>query len=399
MRVEFGQTFPLSKWCYGVLLALGVVLFGAGPLAKGLGIPGWILVPLYALALTFLLMPGMIALALGSGAIDHPGERRIHETPIPRLGGIAIIAGTFGSLLFNFDFTDPFKGVVLAAGLVAAVSVLDDLHSLSAGLRLGVQVGASMILVHYGVRLEFMGGGPVGWWIEAVVTILWVIGAANAFNFLDGMNGLAGGLGVIASGLLALVAYQGGQSDMVLLATALLGACLGFLPYNARYDKPALTFMGDGGSIFIGYMLAALCVMGDWAEGDRLRAYLPPLLILALPLFDILYTTVSRIHRNLIHNFHEWIAYTGQDHLHHRVNALGFSRLATVGIIWLMALALGLGALLAKSASHAALYLILIQSGLMLILIVLLMRRGAYLQKELRLTREHNHNHHDEDEA
>jgi UDP-GlcNAc:undecaprenyl-phosphate GlcNAc-1-phosphate transferase len=217
------------------------------------------------------------------------------------------------------------------------------------------------------------------WWAaeaNALLTVLWFVSITNAVQFLDGMDGLAAGLGVFASFFFGMVALQTDQFYLMYLAAALTGASLGFLPYNFRPRSSAQIFLGDGGSSFIGFTLAGLAVMGEWAEHDPLVALATPLLILAVPVFDIAYVSVNRVMTGKVHSFHEWLAYVGKDHIHHRFEALGLSKSQTVLLIHFLSVSLGISALLIKGAGIYEALLLLIQATSVLFILAILQGAG-----------------------
>jgi UDP-GlcNAc:undecaprenyl-phosphate/decaprenyl-phosphate GlcNAc-1-phosphate transferase len=193
----------------------------------------------------------------------------------------------------------------------------------------------------------------------------------NAVQFLDGMDGLAGGLGVIAGLFFAVTAYQTGQGYLFFLAAPLVGACLGFLPYNFR-PGGAQIFLGDSGASFIGFTLAGVAVMGEWSDDDPLVALLTPALILAVPLFDIAFVGIVRVVTGKVHTLREWLAYTGKDHIHHRFEAAGLTKRQSVLLIYFIAGTLGLSAILLKQSSRQEAGVILIQAACVLAIIAIL---------------------------
>ncbi|MDQ6988113.1 MAG: MraY family glycosyltransferase [Mariprofundaceae bacterium] len=307
--------------------------------------------------LTFAFMPVVIRLAKRMGAMDYPDERRVHQQPTPRIGGLAVFLAVNITLLLNFNYSVELKAICISGALVALVSLWDDARGLSASFKLLVQLIAVGILLNSGLVLEF---GQHDWlllhvgepWgeildeaVEYLLTALWIIGITNAFNFLDGINGLAAALAATMCLLMALLAAITGQVLMFLLCVAVAGAALGFLPDNARYNRPARAFLGDTGSTYLGWMMAGIAVMGDWSDNSVLQAYAAPLLIFSVPIFDMIYTTVARVLRGDVKNFREWIAYVGRDHLHHRLMYLGMSQARSVLAIITLALITGLAAL------------------------------------------------------
>jgi UDP-GlcNAc:undecaprenyl-phosphate GlcNAc-1-phosphate transferase len=275
-------------------------------------------------------------------------------------------------VLFNFSFSRGLKGVAVGATIVVLLGLLDDVWDLPATLKLGGQVAGVGAAMAYGVVLNIV---PY-WWpgaegLNVALTLLWFLTVTNAVQFLDGMDGLAAGLGVVAGLFFSVSAWQTGQPYLFILAAPLVGACLGFLPYNFR-PGGARIFLGDSGASFIGFTLAGLAVMGEWAEGDPIVALLTPVLILAVPLFDIAFVGVVRVVTGKVHSVREWLAYTGKDHLHHRFEALGLSKAQSVVLILFIAATLGLSATLLRYATPREAALILVQAACVLAIIAIL---------------------------
>jgi UDP-GlcNAc:undecaprenyl-phosphate GlcNAc-1-phosphate transferase len=201
--------------------------------------------------------------------------------------------------------------------------------------------------------------------------VLWFLTVTNAIQFLDGMDGLAAGLGVIASVFFSIAALQTSQAYLMFLAAALLGACLAFLPYNFR-PGGALIFLGDAGASFIGFTLAGLAVMGEWSATSPMVALLTPALILGVPLFDIAFVSTARVVTGKVHSFHEWLAYTGKDHIHHRFSMLGLTKTQSVLLIYFIALTLGLSATLLKDATPREAVITVVQAVCVLAIIAIL---------------------------
>jgi len=304
--------------------------------------------------MTYGLMPGVIRLAEYFGAIDIPGGRRAHRQPTPRLGGLAVLISANATLFLNFNYSLELKGVALSALFVAMISMLDDIDEVSAGAKLLFQVMACALMMAFGVHIELIpGSGWEGEALEFAITLLWMVGITNAFNFLDGVNGLAASLAAATCLLMALLALLTGQTYMLLLCLAVAGASLGFLPDNARYKKPARIFLGDVGSTYLGWMMAGIAVMGDWSSEGPIKAFSAPVLIFSVMIFDMIYTTIARIGRGDVRSVREWIDYVGRDHLHHRFMKLGYEPIYAVGAIVALCLVTGLAALaLVVDSSH-----------------------------------------------
>ena len=342
--------------------AAGCVVFAAlalaFPLIEVTETP-WLM--LLALGLSGTLTPLAAWLARRVGAIDSPGGRKIHDRPTPLLGGAAIYVAFLVAVLASSGLTRELWGVVLAASLIFVIGFVEDTRGVPATVRLLFQTIAVIILVRSGVVLTFL---PPTWWGVAgewILTFLWVVGITNAFNFLDGLDGLAAGSAIINAFFLGAYAVATDQAGLALLSFSLMGAAAGFLPYNYkphRRDTGGEIFLGDSGSTFLGFTLASLAVMGDWAEGSP-KDMIVPVLIMAVPIFDMILITTMRVREGLVHNFTEWIVYTGRDHFHHRLLGLGMRKKEAVAIIYLVSLCLGISAFLLKGSTTAAAFLVL----------------------------------------
>ncbi|MBI2877242.1 MAG: undecaprenyl/decaprenyl-phosphate alpha-N-acetylglucosaminyl 1-phosphate transferase [Candidatus Tectomicrobia bacterium] len=338
---------------------------------------------LLAFSVSLLATPLVRGIAWRLRILDFPNPRKVHASPTPLLGGLGIYLGFAGSVLVSHGITSlPLEAHVLFLGgsLLLGIGVIDDAQGLPAGLKLAFQLLACLLLIAGDITLTFM---PNTWWgylIEWLLTIVWVLGITNAMNFFDGMDGLATGLGAIGALFVSLLAFQTSQSALTVLCLALLGSCLGFLPYNYRLRRPASIFLGDAGSTFIGFMLAGLMVLGGWGDKDPIRAFLIPVLILGVLIFDMVYITLSRVVSGKVSSFKEWIEYTGKDHLHHRLEALGLSKRQAVILIYSLSIALGLGALVVMNQSTTDALLLLLQAAVLFNLIsILMVTRGNRL--------------------
>lgn len=323
-----------------------------------------------AFVITFFAVPGVHRLAVWRGIVDVPAARKIHTTPTPLLGGVAVFGGFAVTVLLNFSFSRPLKGVALGGAIVVAVGIADDVLDIPAAGKLLGQVAAALVALAHGVHLQlvpyWMPGAPA---MNALVTVLWLLTVTNAIQFLDGMDGLATGLGAIAAVFFGVAALQTGQPYLTFLGAALAGACAGFLPYNFR-PGGARIFLGDAGASFIGFALAGIAVMGEWSSSSPVVALFTPLLILAVPLFDIAFVSIERIARGKVSGVRDWLAYTGRDHIHHRFEALGLSRTQSVLLIHFITVTLGLSAIALKGAGREA--VILAQAVCILAIIAIL---------------------------
>ena len=200
-----------------------------------------------------------------------------------------------------------------------------------------------------GIILTIFPNTKFGLILNALITFLWVVGITNAFNFIDGMDGLATGIGAISALFLGIVALQTNQYLLMLLSFTLMGGCLGFLPFNFKRNKPATIFLGDTGATFIGFMLASLAIMGEWDVRGSIKTYSMPLLIFSLLIFDTMYIFIARISTKKVTTLKSLLDYSARDHIHHRLSALGFSNWQTVLILYLLSAVMGLSAVILKN--------------------------------------------------
>ena len=305
--------------------------------------------------------------------LDCPGERKMHTRAIPLLGGVAVFFAFIIPLARYFSAFPRMKDIILPASLVLAIGLIDDIKKLPAIIRLGGQILAAVILVIQGQVLTFF---PPSWWgrgAAILFTVLWVVGITNGFNFLDGLDGLAGGVAAIVCSSFLVIALRTDQTILAFFCAACLGGILGFLPYNFH---PGKIFLGDAGSTFLGFILASLALLGGWAENNPLVALGTPLIVMGVIVFDLIYITVSRIYQGKVRSFTEWINYTGRDHLHHRFIRLGFSHRQAVLAIYLIGIFLGIGGIVLNGVDPDWTFLIMSQGVLLFLLITIIMNVG-----------------------
>lgn len=349
--------------------------------AEGLGWD-WYEIMLFAFVATYLLTPICRSLAFRFKVLDYPSKRKVHQVPTPRLGGVAIYLGFLFAIFMNFHFSDPLKGVLIASTLMFVVGLIDDLRGLSALWRLIAQFIAVTILIQFGVFINLFPEGPLFNLIEFILTFFWVVGITNAFNFMDGLDGLATGLGFVTSLAFFFIAQASGQSHLSFLGVAMAGACLGFLKFN--FPKASI-FMGDSGSTFIGFFLASLAMMGEWSEGNLLISISCPILILALLIYDMIYITIARVWTGKVRNFKEWLEYVGKDHMHHRLLALGFKPTQVVGMMCFISMVLVISAIKIRTASLEILQLEYLQVTSILVFISILIIAGKKNRSHLKM--------------
>lgn len=337
----------------------------------------------FGLFLSLNLVPFFRWLAIRLDVFDHPNARKMHTVATPLLGGLAIFfafVGTFVMFHTRIHPPEVFWYIIGASFVILVLGAIDDHRTLSSKLRLAVQVLAAGIVIYKGVRITFLPDHWVGDTFEIVLSVLWIVGITNAINFLDGMDGLAPGYVIICASILGFVAYQLVMPEYLYLLLALIGACLGFLPFNFRIRKSALVFLGDSGATFLGFLLACLCLEGKW--GSRNDVYhsinevgvVIPLLVLGVAVFDTTFTLLTRLLEGKIKRFEDLLTYAGKDHFHHRLHDFGLPDKGAVMIIFLITLGLGLGSIALKNARKVDAIIILIQAVIVFVLIGFFMR-------------------------
>ena len=317
----------------------------------------YLIVGAVAAVTTFVLTPVMRRVAFRTGVVVEPHDRRVHEAPTPSLGGVAMLAGVVAAFavaatMSDFDVvlasSTEIWGLLLAAVIITAVGVIDDVREISAPAKLAGMVLAGSVLSFAGValivlRVPFFDTTLLSSDWSALLTVLWVVGIANAVNLIDGLDGLAGGIIAIAAGTFFLYALRLGEGDPpviradnagALFAIVCMGVCIGFLPHNTH---PARIFMGDGGALLLGLLMAASTMtvggQNDAAfSGQAYFFFAPifiPLFILGVPILDMVLAILRRATRRVS------VATADKDHLHHRLMRLGHGHGRTVLIMWL----------------------------------------------------------------
>lgn len=288
------------------------------------------------------------ALATRLGFFDQPAARKTHHAPMPLLGGLAIYAAVLLAILvFGRHYLEELAGILVGASLMALAGLVDDGLQLSTSVKAVVQLVIVAGIMLAGVQVQ------LGWLPPAAnvaLTVLWLLGITNALNLLDNMDGLCGGVSAIAAAVLAVVATMNGQYMVAALAAAVLGACTGFLCFNTR---PASVFMGDSGSLFLGFLLAVLGIKLRFPARSSVVTWMVPVVIMAVPIFDTTLVVCSRLRRRL-----NPFTTPGKDHVSHRLVAGGRSPLEAVLMLYLASAISGLLAIFVAQASVAAAYLV-----------------------------------------
>lgn len=267
-------------------------------------------------------------LALRLGMVDRPGLRKVHSVPIPLLGGLAIYAGAVPAVVFsvNSSARTQILGILGGATLLAVVGILDDRGLLHHQIKLfGGMPLAAILLMLSGIRADFASvydAVPWGPLLESVITLFWVVGITAAFSILDHMDGLCAGVAAVASAFFMVLSLSNGQILVATLAGAIIGAAIGFLGWNFN---PAKIFMGDGGAMFLGFMMAALGLKLRVPGSPAETRWMVPILVLGVPILDTLLVIVSRTRRGLVP-----FASPGKDHIAHRLANLGLGQRGAV---------------------------------------------------------------------
>jgi UDP-GlcNAc:undecaprenyl-phosphate/decaprenyl-phosphate GlcNAc-1-phosphate transferase len=302
---------------------------------------------------SFLLTPLVAKIAIALALYDAPGERRVHSQPTPRLGGVAVFPATLLAVWGALAVFGVPEGLYLDGGLAMAallggailfaVGLCDDLFGVNPAAKLAAQVVAALVIVGSGLHVESLVLWPgmevsLGWF-AIPLTVLWLVGVTNAFNLIDGLDGLAAGVSLVALSAIAIIAVTYGHTEVALLCVALIGAVLGFLYFNF---SPASIFLGDSGSLFVGFLLGVLALRGT-LNADAAVLAVVPVLALAIPIFDTFLAISRRWLRGVP------MSSADRGHIHHRLLALGLTHrqaavrmYVTASILALLGLALAL---------------------------------------------------------
>ena len=329
-----------------------------------------------ALSASLILTVPVRALAMRMGIVDLPGPRKVHLQPIPLLGGLAMYGAVMLAIMFALDGAARAQsaGIVTGATLVAVVGFLDDRGWLHHQIKLFVGMPlAACVLLATGVHAQVFSVILPGRWagvLDSVLTIFWVVGITASFSIFDHMDGLCAGVAAMASFFFALLAYLNGQTLVTVLAAAVFGAATGFLRWNF---KPAKIFMGDGGAMFLGFLMAALGLKLRLGQASELSRWLAPILILAVPIFDTTLISVSRSRRGLLP-----FASPGKDHAAHRLANIGLGQRGAVLTLYFVGALSGGAAVLAAYSRLQGAFIIGGIAIAALVLSVLMFEKAPY---------------------
>lgn len=295
-----------------------------------------------AFTVALLTNPLIIRYAGKFGFVDKPEERKVHLKSMPRVGGLSIILGTIaGSIYLQVD-SEYLPQIGIGAAMIIAMGLLDDRFTLNAKFKFLIQLIAAVVVVSSGLTIEFIEIPLIGrvemGFLSSAMAVLWIIGVMNSINLIDGLDGLAGGVATIAISTILVMAIIDPLAHVAVISIAvvLIGSTLAFLIFNFH---PAKLFMGDTGSLFLGYSIAIISLMGFF-KSVTLFSLIAPVLILAVPIFDTLFAIIRRFLNK------QRIMSPDKGHLHHCLLAMGFSHRAAVLIIYTIGIFFGASALL-----------------------------------------------------
>ncbi len=311
-----------------------------------------------ALVMSFAATPVVKIFAQKVGAMDVPKDgRRMHDHPIPRLGGLAMFLGFLLATLIFSKIDTQVRGMLLGCVVIVIAGVIDDIRPLKWWSKLLLQLIAAGIATAHGIRIEvftnpnlFSEGWLILGWLSIPITILWIVLVTNSVNLIDGLDGLAVGVSGIGSVAMLVIALLVSEGNVAIIMAALAGACLGFIPFNLN---PAKIFAGDTGALLLGYVLATMSVIGMF-KTYAILSFLLPFLVLALPLFDTIFAIVRRVAHG------QSPMHADRGHVHHRLIDMGLSQKQAVAILYCVSTVFGLAAVvLATSGKMKALVILL----------------------------------------
>ncbi len=323
--------------------------------------------------------PIVKSLAQKWGAVDVPKDgRRMHDHPIPRMGGLAIFLGFLLSVILFIPFVQTdglgmqLQGMLLGAVIIVVLGILDDIYALPALPKLIVQIVAAVIAVCSGNVIETISNpnifsNDLYWelgWLSIPVTVIWIVAVTNAVNLIDGLDGLACGVSTISSMTVLVIALTVAEPTVAVLMACLAGGCIGFLPYNTN---PAKIFMGDTGSTFLGYVLAVVSIQGLF-KYYTLISFVVPFLMLGLPIFDTCFAFIRRIAHG------QSPMHADRSHIHHRLIDMGLNQKQAVAVLYVISAILGLSAVVLTTIGSLRAMLLLFAmciAGSMSIMLVL----------------------------
>lgn len=310
-----------------------------------------ILALLVAMVVSFLMTPVVKTFAYKIGAIDVPKDnRRMHKVPIPRLGGLAIFIGFMLSILLFAEIDHEMRSILLGAVIIVVLGVVDDIMALPAMLKFVVQIVAALIPAMSGIQILVFSNPNIFssnlYWVlgnlSIPITVLWIVAITNSVNLIDGLDGLANGVSAISATTMLFIALMTAEGQVAIVMAALVGASVGFMPYNLN---PAKMFMGDTGATFLGYILATMSIQGLF-KYYAVISFVVPFLILGLPIFDTTFAFIRRIAHG------QSPMHADRSHIHHRLIDMGLNQKQAVATLYVISAILGLSAVVLTTSGE-----------------------------------------------
>ncbi|MCL1989159.1 MAG: undecaprenyl/decaprenyl-phosphate alpha-N-acetylglucosaminyl 1-phosphate transferase [Firmicutes bacterium] len=337
-----------------------------------------------AFGITLVTTPFAKKLAFKFDAVQYPRDRDMHNKPMPRMGGVAIVLGfilttAIMAALIPYFRTMEFVGLTIGGIIIVIMGILDDIIGLKSLTKLFIQIIVAIIIVAFGIRIEILVW-PFTTYLDEIsipVTIFWIVGMTNAVNLIDGLDGLAAGVSSIGALCLMVLCILSGSPLAVVLSATLAGSCIGFLPRNFN---PAEVFMGDTGSLFIGYVLAVSSVLGVF-KGYTLLAILVVFFALCLPIFDTVFAFFRRLYKG--RSATAWME-ADRGHMHHRLIDAGFSQIQAVVLLYGASLLTAVIAIVIAVQDIRAIFITIIFL-LALISVMYVYRKRTYTKKDEKL--------------
>lgn len=325
----------------------------------------YVIVFMIAAVVSFFVTPVVARVARALEILDRPAKNKLHTTPTPRLGGLAIFIAYFLSLVITKNF-DGTTAVIISGGiLVLLLGVLDDIFRVPAVFKVVYICVMTFVLAKQGLVVSLFGGFFV---FNLLFTIIWILGVTSALNAVDNMDGLAGGIGAIAAVTFFIIALRTSQWGWASVAIALAGSLFGFLRHNF---PPCKIFMGDSGSLFLGFTLAAIGIEGIWST-NPIKASIIPILVLGVPIFDLSYIVIRRWIEGTAKGVIKAISFCAKDHLSHRLLSLGLHQRSSVLFIYLISVCVSIGAIVLQNAAAEDAVLLVAQFILIFVTVIIL---------------------------
>ena len=310
--------------------------------------------------------------------LDLPDQKKSHAHPMPLLGGLAIYMAFLAAVLFTTDINNCMGGILMGGTIIFILGVIDDKLGMMPKMKLSGQILAALIVYKAGFRVTTFED----YYISMFFTVFWIVGITNAFNLLDNLNGLSSGIAGISSLFFGIIALRGSDMYAAIVSFALAGACLGFLKHN--FPKASI-FMGDSGSMLLGFILACIAILGTWRTEKISLSLSLPILILGYPIFDTTLVTFLRLRER------RPVFLGGRDHSSHILASLGLKKTRAVLLLYIISILLGSSAVLVSVSST------FIAAAIVIATMTMMIGLGLYLSfvrsRSAKLRRQNGNNH------